>query len=118
MQTNPKSISAARVLNLMLLITFVVTNMVPLTGVMVHKLASALFLLLCIVHAVVYRKKLKGKTVVLLAVVFIAFFTGVFGMIYDEVPLILALHKVISIGSVFFLAIHIFVFHRRLLRKK
>lgn len=118
MQTNPKSFSAAKLLNWLLLVSFVVTNLAPLTGLIVHKLASVLFLLLCIIHTVVYRKRLKRKTVLLLLVVAAAFLTGLFGLIYDEIPMILALHKAVSIGSVFFLAIHIFVFHRRMLWKK
>lgn len=105
---------AAKILNMALLIAFIVTLLVPLTGIIVHKMASAIFLLLCIVHTVLYRRKLKGKSIGLLFLVFAAFFTGLFGMIFDEIPLILALHKVISIGSVFALAIHIFIFHRRM----
>lgn len=104
----------AKILNYALLISFVVTNLVPLTGVMIHKMASAVFLLLCIVHAVVYRKRLKRKAVGMLALVLAAFCSGIFGLVFEEVPLILQLHKVISIGSVFVLAIHIFRFHRRL----
>ncbi|MBQ8598819.1 MAG: heme transporter CcmB [Oscillospiraceae bacterium] len=107
---------AAKILNLLLLLSFVVTILAPLTGLIVHKLASALFLLLCIVHTLLYRKRLKVRSLALLALVFLAFFTGLFSLIFDEIPLILALHKVISIGSVFVLAIHIFIFHRHLLR--
>jgi len=107
---------AKRILNYLLLITFLVTNLVPLTGLIVHKMASVLFLLLCVIHTLVYRKKLGRKHFGLLAIVFAAFLTGLFGMIYDHIPLILQLHKAISIASVFFLAIHIFVFHRRLKR--
>lgn len=105
---------AVKVVNLLLLISFVITILVPLTGLMVHKLASVVFLLLCVIHTVIYRKKLSWKRDGILAVVFAAFLTGIFGMIMDTVPLVLMMHKVISIGSVFFLAIHIFVFHRRL----
>lgn len=102
-----------KVLNYLLLISFIVTNLVPFTGVKVHKMASVIFLLLCIVHTILYRKKLGAKRYGLLALVFAAFFTGLFGMIYWQIPLIMQLHKVISIGSVFFLAIHIFIFHKR-----
>ena len=105
---------AKKILNYLLLITFVLTNLVPLTGIIVHKLASVLFLLLCIVHTVVYHRKLGWKRFGLLALVFAAFLTGIFGIILDHIPLILQLHKAISIASVFFLAIHIFVFHKRL----
>lgn len=101
-------------MNYLLLISFIITNMVPLTGVHIHKLASVVFLLLCIVHTVIHRKRLKTRSYLLLGLVFLAFLSGLFGMIFDEIPLILALHKVISIGSVFALAIHIFVYYRRL----
>lgn len=68
-----------------------------------------MFLILCIVHTVVYRGKLNGKKYLMLSVVFIAFITGLLGIIFDTVHLILASHKVISILCVFILAVHIFV---------
>ena len=106
-----------KTLNIALLISFIVTIMVPLTGVHVHKMASVLFLLLSIVHTIVYRKKLGAKRWLLLALIVVSFATGLFGMILDQYPIILILHRVISIAVVFFLAIHIFVFHRKLLPK-
>ena len=105
-----------RILSIALLVSFVVTVMVPLTGIHIHKLASVLFLLLSIVHTVVYRKKLGARRWLLLAAVMISFATGLFGMILDHIPVVLILHRAISIGLVFFLAIHIFVFHRRMCR--
>ena len=107
-----------KVLNYLLLISFIITNMVPLTGIAIHKLASVLFLLLCIVHTVIYRKQMQWKRWILIAVIVISFLSGLFGMILDEIPMVLALHKVISIASVFFLAIHIFIFRRRLAKGK
>ena len=107
-------ITGKKIFNLALLVSFVVTVAVPLTGIVVHKLASVLFLLLCIIHTVVYRRKLNGKRVWLLAVILLSFLSGIFGMILDHIPLVLALHKVLSIVIVFFLAIHIFVFHRKM----
>ena len=106
-----------KLMNIALFVSFIVTNLVPLTGVPIHKIASTLFLLLCIVHTIVYRRKLKKKTIALLGVVLVSFFSGVLCMIFWQYPLTLALHKVISIASVFFLAIHIFLFHRRVLKK-
>ena len=47
---------------------------------------------------------------VVLVLIFVSFLTGAFGLIFDKTPIILAMHKVISIAVVFFLAIHIFVF--------
>ena len=101
-------------LNIALLLSFLVTIMVSLTGVQIHKLASVLFLLLSIVHTIVYRKKLRTKRWLLLGLIVISFATGLFGMILDQFPVILILHRCISIVLVFFLAIHIFVFHKKL----
>jgi len=103
-----------KILNFALFISFIVTIMVPLTGVHVHKMASVLFLLLSIVHTVVYRKKLGTKRWLLLALILVSFATGLFGMILDQFPIVLILHRCISIAVVFFLAIHIFVYHKKL----
>ena len=103
-----------RFLNIALLISFLITIMVPLTGIHIHKLASVVFLLLSIVHTISYRKKLGTKRWLLLGLIVISFATGLFGMILDQFPIILILHRCISIALVFFLAIHIFVFHKKL----
>lgn len=103
-----------KLLNTALLVSFSVTVMVPLTGIPVHKLASAVFLLLSLVHTAVYRKKLGPRHRLLLIAIVVSFGTGLSGMILDHIPLVLILHRAISIGLVFFLAIHIFVFHKRL----
>ena len=103
-----------RFLNIALLVSFLVTIMVPLTGIHIHKLASVIFLLLSIIHTIAYRKKLGTKRWLLLALIVISFATGLFGMILDQFPIILILHRCISIALVFFLAIHIFVFHKKL----
>ena len=104
-------------LNLALLVSFIVTILVPLTGVHIHKLASTLFLLLSIIHTIVYRKKLGAKRWGLLALIALSFASGLFGMIFDQYPIILILHRCISIAVVFFLAIHIFVFRKKFLSK-
>ena len=103
-----------RFLNIALLISFLITVMVPLTGVHIHKLASVLFLLLSIVHTITYRKKLGAKRWLLLALIVVSFATGLFGMILDQFPIILILHRCISVALLVFLAIHIFVFHKKL----
>ena len=107
-----------RILNLLLLITFVLTIMVPLTGIHLHKLASTMFLILTIVHTLVYRKRLGAKKNLLLGMVLFAFISGLFGMILEQYEIILILHKAISIAIVFFLAIHIFVYHRGFIKKE
>lgn len=111
---HPPSTTAVKILNAALLVSFVLTVLEPLTGIIVHKLASTLFLLLCLVHTIVHRKKRSGKRFVLLFLIVLAYLAGLFGLIFDEIPLILAMHKVISIACVFFLAIHIFAFQNRL----
>ena len=103
-----------KLLNLALLISFAVTVMVPLTGIHIHKLASVIFLLLSIVHTITYRKKLGAKRWLLLGLIVISFATGLFGMILDQFPIVLMLHRAISIAVVFFLAIHIFIYRGKL----
>ena len=105
-----------KILNIALLITFILTIMVPLTGVHIHKMTSTFFLLLSIVHTITYRKNLGAKRWLLFATIIISFATGLFGMILDHIPVVLILHRAISIGLVFFLAIHIFVFHKKFCR--
>lgn len=106
-----------KVLNILLLITFVLTLFVPLTGIHVHKLASLLFLLLCLIHTGLYWKKMDARRGIVLGLIFASFLTGLFGLLFEEIPMILAMHKVISILVVFFLAIHIFVFSSKIFSK-
>lgn len=105
-----------KALNPALLVSFLLTILVPVTGIPVHKPASTPFLLLCLVHTIIYRKKLGRKRWLLLALVLASFFTGLFGMIFDHFPLVMVLHRALSIGLVFFLAIHIFVFQKRFMK--
>lgn len=88
--------------------------MVSLTGIHIHKIASTLFLILSIIHTCIYRKRLNKKRYGLLLLIIIAFVTGLFAMILDHIPVILILHRAISIIIVFFLAIHTYIFHKRL----
>ena len=104
-----------KIFNILLLITFVLTIMAPLTGIAVHKMVSALFLLLSLIHTIMYRKKMNWKRYVVMAVIVIAFVSGIVGMILDHIPMVLEFHKAISIATVFFLAIHIFVYHRKMI---
>lgn len=103
-----------KLLNIALMFSFVMTILVPLTGIHIHKMASVIFLLLSIVHTITYRKKLGVKRCLLLGSIVISFATALLGMILDQFPIILILHRCISIALVFFLAIHIFVFHKKL----
>lgn len=102
-------------LNFALFASFAATMLVPLTGIHLHKLASTLFLLLTVVHCLLYRKKLGWRRWLLLAAVVISFLSGIFGMILDHIPMVMQLHRAISIALACFIAIHIFVFRKRLL---
>ena len=107
-----------KALSWLLMVSFILTLLVPLTGIIVHKLASAVFLLLCLVHVLIYRKKMGSKRWAMLGGILLAFGSGLLSLIFAEIPLVLALHKAISITCVFFLAIHIFVFAWRRRRKE
>lgn len=103
-----------RVLNYLLAISFIVTILAPITGIMVHKLASTLFLLLALIHVFLYRKKLDYKYVLVIVLTIVSFVLGIVGLVLIEYPIVLILHRTISIVLVCLLAIHIYRFHRRL----
>lgn len=106
-----------KILNYLLLITFVCTIMVPLTGIKIHKLSSALFLILCVVHTIIHRKNMDKKRFALIGMVVVSFISGILGMIFEEIAVIMILHRVISICIVFFMAIHIFIYRRKYMQK-
>ena len=103
-----------KILNRALFISFLFTIMVPLTGVPIHKLSSVFFLLLSLIHTVLYRRKLGIRRWLLLAIIVISFAAGLFGMILDHIPAVMIIHRAVSIALVFFLAIHIFLFHKQM----
>jgi len=103
-----------RVLNYLLAISFVVTIMVPITGIIVHKLASTLFLVLALIHVFLYRKRLDYKYILVIVLTIVSFVLGILGLVMIEYPIVLTLHRTISIVLVCLLAIHIYRFHRRL----
>ena len=103
-----------RVLNYLLAISFIVTILVPITGIQIHKLASTLFLLLALIHMFVYRKRVDYKYILVIVLTVVSFVLGIVGLVLVEYPMILVLHRTVSIALVFLLAIHIYRFHRRL----
>lgn len=103
-----------RILNYLLAISFIVTILVPITGIMVHKLASTLFLVLALIHVFMYRKKLDYKYILVVVLTIVSFILGILGLVLVEYPIVLILHRTISIVLVCLLAIHIYRFHRRL----
>ena len=103
-----------RVLNYLLAISFVLTIMVPMTGIRVHKLASTLFLVLALIHVFLYRKRLDYKYILIIGFTILSFVLGILGLVLVEYPIVLILHRTISIVLIILLAIHIYKFHRRL----
>ena len=103
-----------RVLNYLLAISFVLTIMVPITGIIVHKLASTLFLVLALIHVFLYRKRLDYKYILIIGLTIVSFVLGILGLALVEYPIILTLHRIVSIVLIFLLAIHIYKFHRRI----
>lgn len=105
-------------LNILLFISFVITTiMAPVTGIHIHKLAATVFLLLSMLHMVVYRKKLNCKRWLLLAIILSSFVSGFISMLWNHMTIFRDIHRIISIAAVFFLAVHIFVFHKRCLQR-
>ena len=103
-----------RILDYSLAISFILTIMVPITGIIVHKLASTLFLVLALIHVFLYRKRLDLKYILVIVLTIVSFVLGILGLIMVEHPMILILHRTISIVLIILLAIHIYRFHRRL----
>ncbi len=106
--------SMKRVLNYLLAISFVLTILVPITGIKVHKLCSTLFLVLTMIHFFTYRNRLNYMYYLIITLTIVSFVLGILGLIMIEYPIILVLHRTISIVLVCLLAIHIYKFHRRL----
>ena len=113
-QQKRKASAASITLNIGLLLSFIVTILAPLTGVPIHKLASTLFLLLSVIHTILYRKRFGAKKMLMLLLIVLSFASGILARIWEQYPIIAQLHDAISIASVFFLAIHIFVYRKRL----
>ena len=103
-----------RVLDYSLAISFILTIMVPITGIIIHKLASTLFLVLALIHVFLYRKRLDYKYILIIGLTIVSFVQGILGLIMVEHPIILILHRTISIVLIILLAIHIYKFHRRI----
>lgn len=103
-----------RILDYSLAISFILTIMVPITGIIVHKLAATLFLMLALIHVFIYRKRLDLKYILIIVLTILSFVLGILGLIMVEHPIILILHRTISIVLIILLAIHIYKFHRRL----
>lgn len=102
-----------RVLNYLLAISFILTIMVPITGIIVHKLAATLFLMLALIHVFLYRKSLDLKYILIILTI-VSFVLGILGLIMVEHPIILTLHRTVSIVLIILLAIHLYKFHKRL----
>lgn len=103
-----------KVLNYLLAISIIITIMVPITGIIVHKLASTLFLVLALIHVFLYRKRLDYKYILIIGLTIVSFVLGILGLVLVEYPIILTLHRTVSIVLIFLLAIHIYKFHRRI----
>ena len=103
-----------RVLNYSLAISFILTIMVPIMGIIVHKLASTLFLVLALIHVFLYRKRLDYKYILIIGLTIVSFVLGILGLVLVEYPIMLTLHRTESIVLIILLAIHIYKFHRRL----
>ena len=106
--------SMRKILNYLLVISFIVTILVPITGIKIHKLASTLFLLLALIHVFMYRKKVDYKYILVVVLTIVSFILGILGLIMVNHPIVLILHRTISIVLVCLLVVHIYRFHRRL----
>lgn len=98
-----------RILNYLLAISFILTITVPIMGIIVHKLASTLFLVLALIHVFIYRKRLDLNYILIIVLTIVSFVLGILGLIMVEHPIILILHRTVSIVLIILLAIHIYI---------
>lgn len=54
------------------------------------------------------------KYILIIVLTIVSFILGILGLIMVEYPMILILHRTVSIVLIILLAIHIYKFHRRL----
>lgn len=102
-----------KILNAALFLSFIAVVMAPVTGIVIHKLAAAAFLLLSGIHMIVYRKKMHGKRWLLSILLLVSFLSGVFGLLFEQFPMLLKVHRTISIALAAFLAVHVSVFYKK-----
>ena len=92
-------------------LSFLLTCAVPLTGLLVHKLASVVFLLLCLGHVVACRRRMTPRRWGLLALTLGAFVSGAPAMMQGGT--MTAVHKLLSLALLAFFAIHAFIYWRK-----
>ena len=63
---------------------------------------------------ITYRNRLNYMYYLIITLTIVSFVLGIVGLVMVEYPIILVLHRTISIVLVCLLAIHIYKFHRRL----
>ena len=100
--------SMRRVLNYLLAVSFIVTILVPITGIQIHTLASTLFLVFALIHMFVYRKRVDYQYILVIVLTIVSFVLGILGLVLVEYPIVLVLHRTVSIVLIFLLAIHIY----------
>lgn len=95
-----------------LAVSGLLTMLQPLTGAVVHKMAASVFLLLCVGHMIACRKKLTGAGVALLALLLLAFASGVPALMQGGMAG--AVHGVLGILCLCAMAAHGFARRRTL----
>lgn len=100
-----------------MIIIMLLTLFVPLTGIHIHKVMGTFFLLFCIIHIIKTRRKFTLSKFYLLILVLVSFITGVFAYIYD-LEIIKSIHTILAILMIAFVGIHIYIYHRRVFKKK
>lgn len=104
-----------RIISIGLVMSFALIFLVPITGIAIHKISSAIFLLLSIIHTLIYIKGMNIKKLLLLIIVLIAFISGIMAMLGE---FWLVVHRTIGIISIIAIAIHLFVYHKRIVKNK
>lgn len=103
-----------KIISIGLLLSFIVIFLVPITGLNIHKISSIIFLLLSLIHTLINVKKINIKKIILIIIILLSFMSGILSMFYD---IWIIIHKSIGIISIMLIAIHLFIYHKKIVRK-
>lgn len=100
-----------KVWNYLLCMSLILTMLVFITEIWIHKLAATVFVVLCIYHCVKHKNRFNIKYILLFILVLICFVSGIVGMVSSPY---LIFHKVMALLLVCFLVVHVYMFHKSL----
>lgn len=97
-----------------LAILFLICIVPFLTGMVIHKMVGCLFLIMIIVHLIIYRANMNWKKWLFFIYLLLVFILGIMAFKNDAMIFNIA-HKTTSILLIIFIVIHFYRYHRRIM---